>query len=196
MASGTNTSTSKIATIIVLIPILAALWYAAPWFLPMWRWQNVDFEEIARKNAEAGYTQKKLEQEFDFLVYYNPRGGRGSKDPCPFQIITMTPTWKSVYPNGIDEFELLVRISLVDDRDGNPIDKIWVGSIAEEGFFKIQGWRLPPGSCGKPKGRPVVVYKGLSMEKLDLSKAISLMGEVKSRENDDLWEERDDGWYP
>ncbi len=196
MSTGTNNSSSKIATIVVLIPILAALWYAAPWVLPVWWWQNVDIEALARTNAEAGYTKESLEKEFDFVVYYNPRGGRSSTstDPCPFQIIESKPAWKTVYPMGVDEFELLVRCSLVDERDGEPISKLWVGSVSEEGFFKIRGWRFPPGSFGKPKGRPVVVFKGLSMEKLDLSKALSYEGTVKTWENDDEWEDRFDGW--
>ncbi len=194
MASGTNTSTSKIATIVVLIPILAACWYAAPWALPVWRWQNMDIEKIARENADKGYTKKNLEKEFDMVVFYNPRGGRGSADPCPYQIVTMSPTWKSVYPNEIDEEKLLVRISLMDERDGNPIDKLWVGSVKEEGFFKIKGWRFPAGSFGKPKGRPVVVFRGLEMQKMDLTQAINMLGEVKNWETDDTWEERADGF--
>ena len=194
MASGTNSSTSKIATIIVLIPILAALWYAAPWVLPVWYWQNVDLDALARTNAEAGYTRKSLETEFSFVVYYGPRGGRGSKDPCPFQILEMNPPWHTVYPNQTNEVDLLVRCSLADERDGEPIDKIWVGSVAEEGFFKVKGLRLPPGSCGKPPGRPVVVFKGLSMEKLELGKSITYQNKITQWENDDEWEDRYDGW--
>lgn len=62
MATGTNSSASKIATIVVLIPLLIAAWYAAPWVLPVWKWQNVDFEQIAKDYASEGYTKEKLEK--------------------------------------------------------------------------------------------------------------------------------------
>jgi hypothetical protein len=194
MSTGTNNSSSKIALIVVMIPLLAAAWYAAPWVLPVWWWQNVDMEAIARKHAEEGYTKSNLETEFEFIVFYNPRGGRGSKDPCPYQIIESKPAWKTVYPNSIDEHELLVRCVLVDERDGEPISKMWTGSNEDEGFFKIRGWRFPPTSFGKPKGRPVVVFKGLSMEKLELNKSVTLLPTIKQWEKDDEWEDRSDGW--
>src|SRR5688572_18644729 len=131
MASGTNTSTSKIATIVVLIPILIATWFALPWFLPMWRWQNLDLEVVARDHAQNGYTKKSLEQEFDLILAYNPRGGRGSNDPCPFQILQSNPPWKSVNPDNPDEFELKVRCAVISERDGEPISKLWIGTRPE-----------------------------------------------------------------
>lgn len=196
MASGTNTSTSKIATIIVVIPIVIAAWFAAPWFLPVWRWQNIDWEALARDHSNNGYTMKALKQEFQFVVAYKPRGGRGANDPVPFQIITSSPAWKSVHPQAEDENELRVRCSVISEFDGEPISKLWIGTRDDEAIFKITGWRFPPGSFGKPKGRPVIVFQGFSLEKLELSQAINLVNTSRLWENDDEWEERDDGFTP
>jgi hypothetical protein len=195
MATGTNTSTSKIATVVVLIPIVIAAWFAAPWFLPVWRWQNIDIEAIARDHGKDGYTKERLATEFEMVVWYNPRGG-SPKDPCPYQIYDCKPAWKAVYPDSIDENELLVRTSLMSERDGEPISKLWVGVTSEERFFKIKGWRFPPGSFGKPATRPVVVFQGFSLEKVDLSIGMSMSSRGRTLENDDLWEDRDDGFTP
>lgn len=195
MSSGTNTSTSKIATIVVLIPILIAVWFALPWVAPMWRWQNVDVEKIARDHQNKGYTKEGLATEFEWIVFYNPRGGRSSKDPCPYQIYQSTPPWKSVYPDEVDEHELMVRATVISEQDGEPISKMWVGSTAGEAFFTIKGWRFPPGSFGKPKGRPVLVFQGFSLSKVEIGKAISMVTHTKEWENDDEWEDRDDGFY-
>ncbi len=196
MASGTNTSTSKVATIVVLIPILIAVWFALPWFTPMWRWQNVDVEAIARDHEKQGYTKESLAKEFTWIVWYNPRGGRGSKDPCPYQIHSSTPSWKSVYPDSVDEHQLMVRISLMSERDGEPISKVWIGATPDEAFFTIKGWRFPPGSFGKPTGRPVVVYQGFSLEKVEIGKGMTMVPEGRQWDNDDLWPERSDGFTP
>lgn len=196
MSSGTNTSTSKIATIVVAIPILIAAWFAAPWVMPVWRWQNVDIEAIAREHEKDGYTKESLATEFEWIVYYNPRGGRSSNDPCPYQIYSSKPPWKSKYPGDVDEHELMVRATVISERDGEPISKLWVGTTPGESFFTIKGWRFPPGSFGKPKGRPVLVYKGFSLEKVDISKGMSMVTHAQTWENDDLWEERDDGFRP
>lgn len=196
MSSGTSTSTSKIAAIVVIVPMLIALWFALPWFLPMWRWQNVDLEKLARDFAKDGYTKKSLETEFTFVVHYNPRGSRTSGDPCPWQIVSCSPAWKSVYPDQTDENELLVRCSVISERDGETISKLWVGTVPEESFFKIKGWRLPPGTFNKPKGRPVIVYDGFSLEKVDINAGMNWKGTIRGWETDDDWEDRDDGWSP
>jgi hypothetical protein len=196
MASGTNTSTSKIATIVVIIPILIAGWFAAPWVLPVWRWQNVDIEAIAREHEKKGYTKESLATEFEWIVFYNPRGGRNSNDPCPYQIYSSKPAWKTKYPEDVDENQLMVRAAVISERDGEPISKLWIGTTASEAFFTIKGWRFPPGSFGKPKGRPVLVYQGFSLEKIDISQAVSMVTQAQQWDNDDLWEERDDGFRP
>ena len=200
MATGTNSSASKIATIVVLIPILIAAWYAAPWVLPMWAWQNVDFEQIAKDHASEGYTKEKLEKEFEMIVWYNPRKkGSSGEDPCPYQIYDCKPPLKSVYPDAIDEnspSKLLVRVSLINDHDGAAINSVWVGVTPAERFFKITGHRLPPGILNKPKGRQVVLYKGMSMTKVELNQGMSMSMDAKTVENDDDFEDRFDGYEP
>lgn len=200
MATGTNSSASKIATIVVLIPLLIAAWYAAPWVLPVWKWQNVDFEQIAKDHAAEGYTKEKLEKEFEMIVWYNPRKkGSTGEDPCPYQIYDCKPPLKSVYPDAIDEVspsKLLVRVSLVSDQDGGAISPMWIGVIPSERFFKITGHRLPPGILNKPKGRQVVLFKGMSMTKVELNQATIMADQGKILENDDDFEDRFDGHEP
>src|SRR5271170_3407349 len=99
MSGGTNTSVSKIVTIMVLIPIAIAVWYAAPFVLPMYRWQYVDFAAIAKQND---LTEDEVRKEFSMVVFYNPRTGVAN-DPSPFQIVESDPSWKSINPKNIDE---------------------------------------------------------------------------------------------
>ena len=202
MATGTNSSASKIATIVVIIPLLIAAWYAAPWVLPMWAWQNVDFEQIAKDHSTEGYTKENLEKEFEMVVWYNPRKkGSTGEDPCPFQIYSCTPPLKSVH-TGVDVVDenspskLLVRVSLVCDQDGGAISSMWIGVTPAERFFKITGHRLPPGTLNKPKGRQVVLYKGMSLTKVELNHGMSMSAEAKTLDNDDDFEDRFDGYEP
>src|ERR1043165_3288601 len=201
MATGTNTSASKIATVVVIIPILIAAWYAAPWVLPVWRWQNVDFEELAKNNAKDGYTKERLETEFEMVVVYNPRL-KSNSDPCPYQIYSCKPPLKDVYPEALDEDKLLVRVSMVDDMNGRlGVSDLWIGHNPEERLFKIVGWRLPPGSLngvtgGRAAGRQVVLFKGNSLTKIDLNEAIGIAQEARTLQNDDDGDNRFDGWGP
>lgn len=192
MGVGTSTSSSKIALAVVVIPILVGVWFALPWFLPMWRWQNVDTEKISREHSAEGVTKKQLETSIDFLVWYHPRKAKG--DPSPFQIVSATPAWKGLGEKYEDEEKLLVRATVISERDGEPISKIWIGVAEEDHFFKIKGWRFPPGSFGKAKGRPVIVYDGYSLEKIDIGFALTTHAEVKGWETDDNWADRDDGF--
>ena len=89
-----------------------------------------------------------------------------------------------------------MRCTLVSERDGEPISKLWIGGVKEERFFRIKGWRLPPGALGKNPKRPVIVYQGLSLEKCDLSVGIPMKEAVANWENDDKWRDRDDGIGP
>ena len=200
MATGTNSSASKIATIVVLIPLLFAGWYAAPWVLPVWAWQNVDFEKIAKDYASEGYTKEKLEKKYEMVVWYNPRRkGSTGEDPCPFQIYSCTPPLKADYPESIDEnspSKLLVRVSLVSDQNGGEISSVWIGVTPAERFFKITGYRLPPGSLNKPKGRQVILFEGMSMTKIEINQGMSMSMDAKTLENDDDFEDRFDGFEP
>jgi hypothetical protein len=192
MPAGTSTSSSKIALAVVVIPILIGVWFALPWFLPMWRWQNVDTEKIAREHAGEGVTKDQLEKPIEFLIWYNPRDKKTRKDPSPYQIISANPAWKTMGEKYEDEHELLVRATVISERDGEPISKLWISVNADENFFKIKGWRFPPGSFGMPKGRPVIVYDGFSLEKVDTGMGMTTRATVQGWENDDKWADRDD----
>lgn len=193
MGVGTSTSSSKIALAIVVIPILIGVWFALPWFLPMWRWQNVDTEAIAREHAAKGVTKAQLETPIEFVVWYNPRD-KAKKDPSPYQIVESNPPWRTLGDRNEDEHQLLVRATVISERDGEPISKLWVSVNADENFFKIKGWRFPPGSFGKPHGRPVIVYDGFSLEKIDTGVGMTTRATIQAWENDDKWPERDDGF--
>ena len=137
----------------------------------------------------------RLETEFEMVVWYRPRKNMKS-DPCPYQIYSCTPPIKQIYPDAVDEDKLLVRTSIVNDHDGGAISDMWIGVTPSERLFKLTGWRLPPGTLGKPPGRQVVLYKGMSMEKVELNKAVGMSDEGKQMESDDTWEERFDGFDP
>ena len=192
MASGTNSSSSRLAVIVVMIPLAIGAWYAAPWVLPVWRWQNIDWPALAKASAVP---ETDLRREFDVVVRYHPRG---KGDPAPWQIVSMSPTWKSVDPKNLNEHEppLLVRCTVVNDHDGEPINAIWISVTGQENYFKLHGWRFPPGTFGKVAQRPVIVYEGMSMTKLDLNTAIPLDAQLANVENDDHMRRRDDGWGP
>jgi hypothetical protein len=194
MSGGTNTSVSKIVTVLVLVPLVAILWFAAPLILPVYRWQNIDFAALAK---QYNIPESELRTEFTMMVYYHPRVPN-DKDPSPYQIVQCTPTWKSVNPEHIEESvpPLAVRCTVISERDGEPISKVWIGVTGEERFFKIKCWRLPPGALGKNSKRPVLVYQGLSLEKVDINTGMPLKEQVINWENDDHWRDRDDGIGP
>jgi hypothetical protein len=193
MSGGTKSSVSKVATLLVLIPIGIAAWFAAPFLLPVYRWQYVDFQEMAKK---YDITESELRTEFSMVVWYNPRIGV-SNDPSPFQIVESTPSWKSINPKNIDEAlptPLLVRCTVISDKDGEPISKLWIHNLPSERFFKVRAWRLPPGALGKNAKRPVLLYSSFETE--DPNYGVPKAEAVKGWENDDHMRERDDGIGP
>jgi hypothetical protein len=162
---------SRLAFIIVLIPICGVLYYLAPLFLPMWRWQNVDskWEQIATQNK---LSVAKLKQLYDVVVRYKPRG---EKDPCPWQVLTCNPAF-----NPEDEEHHMVRVTFIGDFTGDPPSTLRLGSgNYRDVFFKAKAWRFPPGSFGFNAFRPVMVYDGFSLEKLASSEAYRWDGEMK-----------------
>jgi hypothetical protein len=188
MPAGTNKNVAYIAVLAVLVPCLIGLWFALPVFLPMYLWTEVDFRKIAAaKNLEMS----KLETEFTMQVRYHPRG---EGDPIPWQIISMAPAWKEVYPDQEDEFELLVRCTLISGNDGKLPSTTFINSTYKDRYYTVPGFRLPPGSLGANAKRPVVVYKQMDFARMDISSADMTNRSVSTWENDDEWEERDDGW--
>ncbi len=193
MSSGTQTSVSKIATIAVLVPLALLAWWAAPFILPVYRWQNVDFEKIAKEH-ELSVTE--VRQEYNMVVYYHPRVGVAN-DPSPFQIVESSPTWHSVNGKNIDESmppPLLVRCTVISDKDGEPISKLWIHNLDSERFFKVKCWRLPPGALGKNPKRPVLLYSSFETE--DPNYGVPKAEAIRNFENDDHMRDRDDGIGP
>jgi hypothetical protein len=184
-----GSSSSKIATIIVIVPLLLLAWFLAPMALPVWRWQNMDFLKLSKSLNQP---EAALKREFDMQVRYHPRS---DNDPCPYQIIRMEPAWASVDDKNNDEDHVLVRCTFISDRSGSAPSQLFIGSTYKDRYFKVHGWRFPPGSFGFNKFRPVVIYRGDSIEKMSIGNAEVLdneltMGQVKWA-NDD--KEIDDG---
>lgn len=186
MADAPGKFSSKIAAIVVLIPVLILGWFIAPLFLPVWRWQNLDFEKLA---LEKGVPVSELQRKYQVVIRHAPRG---EGDPTPWQIMTMDPRWDKA-----DEDKLLVRVSAVSDRTGEPPSSFRLGSgHRRDRYFSAMAWRLPPGSCGMNAKRPVLVYDGGSLEKLEIPQAEYMDAHVRQENwiNDD--EEIEDGWAP
>jgi hypothetical protein len=190
MPAGTNKNVAFIAVIAVLVPCLVGLWFAAPMFLPMYRWVHVDTAQIA---AASGIPKAKLETPFKMRVRYNPRG---EGDPLPWQIMSMDPPWIQVYPDAEDETDILVRCAFLSGNDGQPPGTTFINSTFKDRYFRVDAIRLPPGSLGQNAKRPVVVYDRMSLDKMSISDADMAHRTAQYAENDDLWPERDDGWSP
>ena len=205
MAAGNKTSTSKIATILVLIPLILLGWWASSIFFPVWRWSHMDFEKLA---AEKKYSEAELRREFHMIVRYYPRG---EKDPFPWQIVKMNPIWSSDQEPDIDETDTLVRCDLISENDGSPPGLLTMGSGTtwSDRYFQLTGWRVPSGSFGRANSkRPLVIYKGFSLSKLPASgeeglsagywRQVLELDEPAANKwtNDDFWPDRQDGFKP
>jgi hypothetical protein len=188
MPAGTNKNIAVIATLAVMVPILVAMWFAAPMFLPMFLWTKVDLKAIA---ASSGLSETSLGTKFALKVRYNPRG---EGDPLPWQIMESTPPFSDVYPQAEDEFQILVRCTFVSANDGQPPSTAFINNTFKDRYFKAKALRLPPGTLGFNAKRPVVVYDRMDLEKMDISSADGYQRTVSGWENDDIWPERDDGW--
>lgn len=165
-----GTMSSKMATIVVVIPLLILAYFLAPMVLPVWRWQNMNnFPELAKKYNRP---EKELRQEYKVVVRYEPRG---EGDPCAWQLISMDPPWASLNDKRDDEDHVLVRCSFISDRDGTPPSKMWLGSGGPGGYkdhyWRAVVWRFPPGAFGQNRHRPVLIYRGDSFEKLEPTQA-------------------------
>jgi hypothetical protein len=159
---------SKMATIIVVVPLLILVWFLAPLALPVWRWQNMnDFKELSKK---FNIPEKELSQVYEVQVRYKPRG---PNDPCPWQLITMSPTWYSVNDQKHDdEDHQLIRVTLASDRDGKGPSKLFLGSNSyKDTYWHGKAWRFPKGAFGFNRSRVVIVYQGGEFDKLSIGDA-------------------------
>lgn len=166
-----NQKTAKVITVFFIVVLGVVAWLVAPLFLPVWRWTELSFEEVAATHKIP------VEQivEAPYRLHFNPRA---KNDPLPWQIVVAdgkeTPSWV-VDPDGepVDEYQTLVRVELINDRTGEKPGEMFLGGTQWDKFFRCRGWRLPAGALGRTHTRPIVVYKGSSFEKFPI-------GETKS----------------
>jgi hypothetical protein len=187
MVAGSNKNVGRIAFLAVLIPILIGAWFAAPTFLPMFRWLHVDLKEIART---TNVPEAQLAIEYTMQVRYNPRG---EGDPLPWQILSCNPTYPIANPDE-DETNVLVRCNLLSGNDGTPPGTMTINNTFKDRYYNAKALRLPPGTLGRTNKRPVVVYNALDFTRMDITGADTAQRTVNTWENDNDWPERDDGW--
>lgn len=187
MVAGTNKNVGHIAFIAVAIPILIAAWFAAPTFLPMYRWLSVDLKAIA---ATSGTSESQLATEYTMQLRYNPRA---EGDPLPWQILHCNPPYPITNPDE-DETNVLVRCNLLSGNDGTAPGTTFINNTYKDRYYNAKALRLPPGSLGIKNKRPVVVYNALDFSRMDITGADTSQREVAGWDKDDEWPERDDGW--
>jgi hypothetical protein len=169
--SASNEKTAKVITVFFIVVLGAIAWLVAPLFLPVWRWTEFKFEDVAAQHKIP------VEQitEAPYKLYFNPRA---KGDPLPWQIILgsgkETPPWV-VDPEGkpVDEYQTLVRVELINDRTGEKPGEMFLGGTQHDKYFRCRGWRLPAGSLGRTHTRPIILYQGSSFEKYEISESKS-----------------------
>lgn len=185
---------AKIAGLVVLIPVLVLGWFALPFVAPMWRWQNFNAEELARKH---GLTVHQIQTTYQVIVRI---AARGDGDPCPWQLVSSSPEFDGYgKPEFDSEKNMLVRCTLLSDRTGEGPSALFLGSGAvQDRYFKATVWRLPKGSFGQNRHRPVLIYNAATFEKLERNEVYSWEQTVKST-GDEGWTNDDteieDGYH-
>ena len=191
MAKAQNSGSTIVALFIVVVLGVVA-WFISPMFLPIYRWQHVDFSRIAAEATKRGIptTTALAASEFDVEFAYSPRG---PGDPRPWVLLAMTPTWaEATGDDSNDEVGKAVRCNVIGERTGLSVSEFLLGSNHyKDRFFQAKAWRLPPGSMGLDPERPTVLFKGGSLEKMDYGKAESLNFALRDPK---VWEPDDDGW--
>jgi len=176
-----QTNASRLAALVAIAPLLVGAWFVAPLMLPMWRWQNVDFEVLAKS---TGKSQAELERKYHIVFRC---AERGAGDPLPWQVLEMKPEWE-----GADEKELTVRATIISDRTGEPVSSLQLGSgHYKDRYFQADAWRLPPGSLGFNKHRPVIIFEHGTLEKLSIAQSGAWDEKVGSLKNQH-WTSDDD----
>jgi hypothetical protein len=187
-----QSSASRVITFFLLVVFCAIGWYIAPMFLPVYRWQHVDFAKIAAEATRNGHptTAAQLAKVFDVEFAYVERG---AGDPRPWVLLKMTPSWAEATGNE-DEEGVAVRCTVIGERTGLTVSQLMLGSNNfKDRFFTAKAWRLPPGSLGKDPIRPVLLFQGGTLEHMEHGKAESLNWALK---NSKEWEVDDDGYTP
>lgn len=172
---------SRLAMIMVIIPMVAVAYFISPLFLPRWRWENMsNWEELAQK---LGKPKEQLQKTYVVVMRHAPRG---EGDPTPWQVISSEP----LYDPENDEPKHKVRVSLINDRNGEPMSRLRLGSgNYRDQFFKGTVWRFPPGAFGMNKFHPVLVYKASDFDKVESMEAYRWSGEMSDGQN---WTNDDD----
>ena len=175
----------KLATLVALSLILLVAWYISDMFLPVYKWLHVDMKA---ESLRTGIPQEVLEQEYDFIMRYRPRG-RDDRDPAAWEILSMSPEWfegNSDIWEREDEYEATVRCIFMSDRTGRGPAKIFIGGLDKDRYFKCKGYRLKPGAFGNTSPRPVVFYFADTFEKLDSNQSFHFHNRVKFEDMDDF----------
>lgn len=189
-----NQKTARVITVFFIVVLLVITWLISPLFLPVWRWKERPLETVAEnKNIP-------LEQltESKFRLMYEPRTKQREDDPTPWYILVdkteeETPEWE-LTPDGdrVDEYRTLVRCELINERTGEPPNVGFLGGTQWDKFFDCRGWRLPAGSLDRGHSRPVIIYKGGSLEKLPLAQSKSFTPHMKQEIRNGNWIKDDD----
>ena len=192
----TKRKESKGPMFVVLIILLIVGWFVAPLFFPVYLWLHVDLEEEARR---AGVPLETLKIEHDIILRYNPRGN-DKRDPAPWEILEMSPEWfeqnSKEWPRE-DEFEISVRCVILSDQTGEPPNKLFIGGLEKDRYFRCKGIRLKPGSLGSTSTRPVVLYRGSTWEKLDPSMSFEYnTGREFYPYDEYIGDKYNDYWFP
>ena len=162
----------------------------------MYKWMNVDLEGEARR---TGVPLNTLKLEYEMIIRYNPRGN-DHRDPAPWEILEMSPEWfenNSPEWKREDEFEVAVRCVIKSDRSGEPPNRLFIGGLPKDRYFRCKGIRMKPGSLGSSSTRPVVLYDGGSWEKLDHSSTFEYqVGREFYTYEEVIGDQYNDYWFP
>ena len=186
MSAVAATKWSKVTFVVIALIIAAVGYILAPWFIPMYRYTQVDLGEIAR---QYNTTEQTLNQVYEVELYYNPRRfAVKAKDPAPWQVLTCTPPHPDFY-----DF-VATRVLLINDHTGEPPSKLRLSSVDRESFFTARVRWLPPRSLGGKVQRPILLYEGFSFARLDTSASLNWQQQLKAGFADGFWEYDDDDY--
>lgn len=176
-STSANDKTSKVVSLLFLVAILVVFYIISPLFLPVWRWQHRPLEKV----SEEQNIPLELLVERPYDLRYNPRA---KGDPLPWQIMVHTaseaPEWAKT-PDGepIDEYKMLVRVDMINDRTGKKPNENFLGGTQYDKLYRVRGWRLPAGSLGREHSRPILLYQGSTFEKVPIGEAKSIGPQLK-----------------
>lgn len=190
-----KTSASGIITLFLFALFGVGAWFISPMFLPVYRWRNVEFATIAAEATRRGTptTTALVSTEFDVEFTY---ASRGPGDPHPWLLLAMTPTWaEATDDEANDESGRAIRCNVIGERTGESVSQFLLGSNHyKDRFYRARAWRLPPGALpGFGSERPIILFKGGTLEKLEYTRAEVLHFALRDPK---IWELDDDGWAP